>query len=144
PKCDSGGTCTYTFTHAIPADAKGTFAIGVEGRRAITLLPNTTQQQTSEYGAVNKVTYFAVDGSKVTPRRQVVDIAKCNGCHVALSLHGENRNQIEQCVLCHNPSENDGARRPVALVAADKTQPNQSVSFPLMIHKIHTGEKMAT
>jgi len=141
-KCDNGGTCTYTFTHAVPADAKGTFAIGVEGRRAITLLPGTTQQQTSQYGAVNKVIYFSVDGSKVTPRRQVVDINKCNGCHVSLSLHGENRNQIEQCVLCHNPSENDSSVRGVATNAADKTQPNQSVNFSLMIHKIHTGENM--
>jgi OmcA/MtrC family decaheme c-type cytochrome len=143
-KCDSGGTCTYTFTHSIPAAAKGTFAIGVEGRRAITLLANTTQQQTSQYGAVNKVIYFSVDGSPVTPRRKVVDIAKCNGCHVNLSLHGENRNQIEQCVLCHNPSENDISVRPNATVAADKALPPQSVNFALMIHKIHTGEKMTT
>jgi OmcA/MtrC family decaheme c-type cytochrome len=143
-KCDAGGTCSYTFAHAIPADAKGTFAIGIEGRRAITLLPGTTQQQTSQYGAINKVIYFSVDGSNVTPRRQVVDIAKCNGCHVNLSLHGENRNQIEQCVLCHNPSENDASVRGSAVTASDKTQPNQSVNFALMIHKIHTGEKMTT
>ena len=69
-----------------------------------------------------------------------MDIAKCNGCHSNLSLHGENRNQIEQCVLCHNPSENDGVRRAVATDPADKAQPNQSVNFALMIHKIHTGE----
>jgi OmcA/MtrC family decaheme c-type cytochrome len=30
-KCDAGGTCTYTFTHAIPAKATGTYAIGIEG-----------------------------------------------------------------------------------------------------------------
>src|SRR5581483_9711471 len=30
--CASDGTCTYTFTHAVPATAKGTFAIGVEAR----------------------------------------------------------------------------------------------------------------
>ena len=69
-----------------------------------------------------------------------MDIDKCNGCHSNLSLHGENRNQIEQCVLCHNPSENDGVRRVVATNPADKAQPNQSVNFALMIHKIHTGE----
>ena len=28
-------------------------------------------------------------------------------------------------------------------IAADKAQPAQSVNFALMIHKIHTGEKMA-
>ena len=141
-KCDAGGTCTYTFTHAVPAKATGTYAIGVEARRGSTLLAGTTQQMTSEYGAINKVTYFSVDGSKVAPRRTVVDINKCNGCHSYLSLHGENRNQIEQCVLCHNPSETDSSVRGVATNPADKTQPNQSVNFALMIHKIHTGETM--
>jgi OmcA/MtrC family decaheme c-type cytochrome len=143
-KCDAGGTCTYTFAHAIPANAKGTFTIGIEGRRGITLMQGTTQEQATQYGAINKQIYFSVDGSKVTPRRQVVDTAKCNGCHVSLSLHGENRNQVEQCVLCHNPSENDGARRVVATNPADKALPNQSINFALMIHKIHTGEKMTT
>ena len=141
-KCANDGTCTYTFTHLIPAKATGTYAIGIESRRGITLLAGTAQEQTSEYGAVNKVFYFAVDGSKVAARRQVVDIAKCNGCHSTLSLHGENRNQIEQCVLCHNPSENDSVVRVVATNPADKALPPQSINFALMIHKIHTGETM--
>jgi len=141
-KCDAGGTCTYTFTHTVPAKATGTFAIGVEARRGSVLLPGTTQQLNSEYGAINKVTYFSVDGSKVAPRRTVVDINKCNGCHSYLSLHGENRNQIEQCVLCHNPSENDSSVRGNATNPADKLLPPQSVNFALMIHKIHTGETM--
>jgi OmcA/MtrC family decaheme c-type cytochrome len=140
--CGNDGTCTYTFAHSIPAKATGTYAIGIEARRGITLLAGTAQEQTSEYGAVNKVSYFSVDGSKVTPRRQVVDITKCNGCHSTLSLHGENRNQIEQCVLCHNPSENDSVVRVVATNAADKALPPQSINFALMIHKIHTGETM--
>jgi len=143
-KCDGGGTCTYTFTHAIPAKATGTYTIGIEGRRGLTLLPGTVQQMTTQYGAINKTINFSVDGSKVTPRRQVVDINKCNGCHVALSTHGDNRNRIEQCVMCHNPSENDASVRGNAQVASDKTLPPQSVNFALMIHKIHTGEKMTT
>jgi OmcA/MtrC family decaheme c-type cytochrome len=85
-----------------------------------------------------------VDGSAVQARRKVVDVAKCNGCHSDLSLHGENRNQIEQCVLCHNPSENDAARRVVATVPADKAAPPQAINFALMVHKIHTGEKMSS
>ena len=83
-----------------------------------------------------------MDGSPVEPRRKVVDIAKCNGCHSFLSLHGENRNQIEQCVLCHNPSETDAAGARSRLIRPTRTQPNQAVNFALMIHKIHTGEKM--
>jgi OmcA/MtrC family decaheme c-type cytochrome len=143
-KCGNDGTCTYTFTHAIPANATGTFTIGIEGRRGLTLLPGTAQQQTTEYGAINQTINFSVDGSKVVTRRQVVDINKCNGCHSALSLHGENRNQIQQCVMCHNPSENDASVRGMSVVPGDRTLPPQSVNFALMIHKIHTGEKMAT
>ncbi len=142
-QCGSDGTCTYTFTHAIPADATGTYTIGVEGRRGITLLSGTLQQVSSEYGAINKTINFSVDGSAVATRRQVVDINKCNGCHSALSLHGENRNQIEQCVMCHNPSENDSSVRGISKVASDQSLPPQSVNFALMIHKIHTGENLA-
>ncbi len=76
-------------------------------------------------------------------RRKVVDIAKCNACHASLTVHGENRNQIEMCVLCHNPSETDSARRPSATNPDDKNAPAQSVNFALMIHKIHDGEHLA-
>jgi OmcA/MtrC family decaheme c-type cytochrome len=143
-QCSADGTCSYTFTHKIPANAAGTFAIGIEGRRGLTILPGTTQQQATEYGGDNKVTYFSVDGSPVAPRRTVVSINNCNQCHVRLSVHGENRNQIEMCVLCHNPSENDISQRPNAVVPGDKALPPQSVNYALMIHKIHTGAEMAT
>jgi len=142
--CGADGTCAYTFTHAIPATATGTYAIGIEGRRGITINPNTTIAQTSEYGAINKVFYFSVDGTPVVPRRTVVSLTNCNGCHVKLSLHGENRNQIEMCVLCHNPSENDISQRPSATVAADKAAPPQGVDFDYMIHRIHLGDNMAS
>jgi OmcA/MtrC family decaheme c-type cytochrome len=77
------------------------------------------------------------------PRRTVVSITQCNQCHSRLSLHGENRNQIEMCVLCHNPSENDSSVRGISTVPGDRTLPPQSVNFALMVHKIHTGEKLA-
>ena len=142
-KCSNDGTCTYTFAHAIPAEAKGTFSIGIEGRRGITFLPGTKKELASEYGAINKVVYFSVDGSPVAPRRKVVDINNCNNrCHSSLSMHGENRNRIEQCVQCHNPSETDIARRPTATDVAERSQPPQGVNFAVMIHKIHTGENM--
>ncbi len=140
--CDTSGNCSYTFTHAVPAGAKGTFSIGMEARRAFTILPGTTKAAATEYGAKNVVVNFSVDGSPVTPRRQVVALAKCNQCHTYLSLHGTNRNQIEQCVLCHNPSETDKARRPSATNATDKATPPQAVDFAYMIHRIHTGENL--
>jgi OmcA/MtrC family decaheme c-type cytochrome len=141
-KCSPDGTCSYTFAKAIPADAKGSFAIGIEARRTHVILPGTTKETSTNYGAVNKVKYFSVDGSTLQPRRQVVTTAKCNACHADLSLHGGNRNQVEQCVLCHNTNETDAARRAIATVADEKAKPAQSVNMALMIHKIHTGEKM--
>lgn len=140
--CSPDGSCSYTFSHAIPAGATGTYAIGIEGRRTFTINANTMQSQNVNYGADNKVFYFSVDGSPVQPRRTVVALNNCNQCHSRLSLHGENRNQIEMCVLCHNPSENDISVRPNSSVAADKTLPPQSVNFALMVHKIHTGEEL--
>ena len=65
--CDGSGNCTYTFTHKVPAMATGTYAIGVEARRTETVLAGTTSQQNITYGAPNKVVYFSVDGSPVTP-----------------------------------------------------------------------------
>jgi OmcA/MtrC family decaheme c-type cytochrome len=140
-KCSNDGTCTYTFLHAIPADAKGSFTMSFEGRRDIAINPGTKKEVMAEFGAITKAYTFSVDGSAVQERRKIVDIAKCNNCHGFLSLHGENRNQIEQCVMCHNPSETDSSRRSSA-PAAEKAKPNQSVNMALMIHKIHKGEQL--
>jgi len=140
--CSPDGTCTYTFTHAIPATATGTYSVGIEGRRTFTVNPNTLQAQNVNYGASNVVFNFSVDGSPVQPRRTVVNINSCNGCHVRLSLHGENRNQIEQCVLCHNPNDTDAALRATTTNAADKAAPPQGINFAMMVHKIHTGETL--
>ena len=139
--CSPDGTCTYTFTHAIPTNASGTYSIGIEGRRQFTINANTLQAQTTDAGGNNVVYNFSVDGSPVVPRRTVVNINQCNQCHSRLSVHGENRNQIEMCVLCHNPSENDSARRSGAPAPANALPP-QSVNFALMVHKIHTGAEL--
>ncbi|MGE5645062.1 MAG: OmcA/MtrC family decaheme c-type cytochrome [Acidobacteriota bacterium] len=130
----SGGVFTYTLKSALPADAKGTFTAGLEGYNNGVLMAGTTREQTVRDATVNKTFDFSVDGSPVQKRRQIVSIDKCNNCHFSLSLHGDNRNQIEQCVLCHNPNESDKGTRP-----ADK-QPAQTVQFAHMIHRIHTGE----
>jgi OmcA/MtrC family decaheme c-type cytochrome len=140
--CDNSGNCIYTFTHTVPAKATGTYAIGVEARRSETVLAGTTSAQTIQYGAPNKVVYFSADGSTVVPRRSVVAISECNQCHVSLQLHGTLRNNTEYCVLCHNPSNTDGARRPGAVDPADRLLPNQGINFNLMVHRIHFGINM--
>jgi OmcA/MtrC family decaheme c-type cytochrome len=130
------GTATYTFKAAIPAGSKGSFGMGIEGYRNITIAAGTDHQQTVRDAGVNKVAYFSVDGSAVKPRRTVAATANCNKCHASLSLHGGNRNQIEQCVLCHNPNATDVAQRPASEL------PAQGIDLVTMIHRIHTGENL--
>jgi len=131
----SGDTYRYTFTNAVPADAKGTFTIGLDGRHVQVVLEGTLKQQSIQYNINNKVINFSVDGSAVTPRRTIVSTAKCNGCHANLALHGNNRNQVETCILCHNPVETDAARRPAGQM------PAESIDMALMIHRIHAGDQ---
>ena len=63
--CDRSGNCTYTFQHAIPAGATGTYVIGVESERLENVLAGTTAPSRVESGTPNQVFYFSVDGSTV-------------------------------------------------------------------------------
>jgi OmcA/MtrC family decaheme c-type cytochrome len=141
--CSAAGTCTYTFTHAVPAAAAGTYAIGLEARRTETVLAGEPNQQIIEYGAANPVSYFSVDGSAVEPRRLVVALSNCNQCHVELSLHGTLRNNTLYCVMCHNPSNTDATTRVAATNASDKALPPQGINFNLLVHRIHFGPNAA-
>jgi len=83
-------------------------------------------------------------------RRQIVDIAKCKGCHDGnkhgdtvvprLSLHGANRNEnLDLCVVCHNPNQTDVPYR-----VASPTDPRiggaeTPIAFTTMVHSIHAG-----
>ncbi len=143
--CSSGGACSYTFTHAIPIGSTGTYVIGGEARNSTTvpvLSGGVTTQTSVEYGAQNPVSYFSVDGSTVAPRRTVVAAANCNNCHVFLSVHGSLRNNVEYCVLCHNPSNTDASMRASAK-APYNTQPAQGINFNLLVHRIHDGVNVA-
>jgi OmcA/MtrC family decaheme c-type cytochrome len=140
--CDNAGSCTYSFTHVVPSGSKGTYAVGVEARRSETVLAGSSKQQSIQYGAPNKVAYFSVDGSAVNNRRTVVQVSNCNQCHVSLQLHGSLRNDTEYCVFCHNNSNTDAARRPMATDPAERAKPNQGINFNLLVHRIHYGVNM--
>lgn len=130
----ANGVGTYTFAAAVPSDAKGTFVIEAESYL------NTTIQKLngtmSVRDASDNVVYpFAVTGT-VTPRRQVVDTANCNKCHDKLQLHGGNRNTVEACAVCHNPTATDAGSRPASAL------PTETIDFKILVHKIHTGEEL--
>ena len=82
----------------------------------------------------NFIMPVAVTDTAPMSRRMVVDDAKCESCHGNLSLHGSNRHDANAyCQTCHNSSLTDEGDRP------DSEEPNQSVDFRYMIHKIHRG-----
>jgi len=139
---DASGIFTFTTTVAngVPAGGTGTWRVGMEARRNVTI---AGQSGTVQEAMQNVVLDFSVDGSAVVPRRAVVDQAKCASCHgvfsQGFSIHGNLRNRVEYCVICHNPSNSDFARR-VGVTGADpNTQP---IGLKHMLHKIHTGENL--
>ena len=93
----------------------------------------------------NVVMNFSVDGSDPTPRRTVVAVENCAGCHgtfsVDFSIHGNLRNRPEYCVICHNAKNNDFARRKPQ-IANGANPMNQSIAFKHLIHKLHRGENL--
>jgi OmcA/MtrC family decaheme c-type cytochrome len=133
----NNGIVNYTFTRGIPADAKGSFTVAVQGYRNITLQPGTTTQIANVRDAgFNQLVAFAVTDTAPVARRRVVTQANCNSCHGSLALHGGSRQDVQFCVMCHTANWDDRARRP-----ADKL-PTESIHMKTMIHKIHTGEEL--
>lgn len=125
---------TYTFQGKLPDDAKGTYAMAPEARRTVILNPGTDNQITQRDTAENPVTYFAVTGDTVVPRRMVVSDDKCETCHRDLSFHGQNRhNGNEYCQFCHNP---------VSFEELEGGEAGQSISMQVMIHRIHMGHEL--
>ncbi len=133
----SGGQYVYTFNAALPAAAAGTYAVGIEGYNNVTINPGTVLSATVRDLGFNKVFYFAVGNAKPTPRRQVVSQEKCNGCHNTLMLHGGNRQNVEYCVLCHNPGVTDVSQRKTG-------DTPESINLKTLIHKIHTGKELTS
>jgi len=89
---------------------------------------------------------FTLDDSAPLTRRVVVENQRCGTCHGEFSkdfsIHGGSRNQVQYCVLCHNPVTSDADRRdrdPAAVAAGEDTT---TIDFKVLIHKIHRGENL--
>jgi OmcA/MtrC family decaheme c-type cytochrome len=132
----TGGVVTYTFKKGIPSDAKGSYTVGVEGYRNVTIQAGTPDESTVRDVGYNKTLAFAVTDESAVSRRVVVTTESCNSCHGALALHGTIRQEVQYCVMCHNPNNTDTARRP-----ADQAPP-ESIHFKTLVHKIHRSEAL--
>ncbi len=132
----SGDAWTYTFKAALPADATGSWTASADVYRNVTIDNHTDAGLSVRECAFNPTYAFAVTDAQPTARRVVVDLANCNKCHETLALHGGQRLNTQECVICHNPVADDsGSRLPAGATP-------ESISFQRMIHRIHTGENL--
>lgn len=121
------GTYFWTFAAPIPANApaNSTWQFGIEGYRNAPVLAGTAKARTIRDYGINAVMSVGMNGAKAAPRRQSVSTDKCNTCHRSIEFHGGNRNRVEMCTFCHNPTLN---------------VENKSFNFVNMIHRFHNSE----
>lgn len=135
----TSGNTLYTFTAKVPDDATGTWTISGDFYKTNVLKranggPDITNVRDA---AFNPIKYVGLDGATaVEPRRTVATTAQCNTCHDQLALHGGQRQNVDECVICHNPTMTDQAQRP-----AEAGTP-EAISFQYLIHRIHTGHEL--
>jgi OmcA/MtrC family decaheme c-type cytochrome len=111
-------------------------AVVIEGHPGLV----TTGPGATAIPVTSAVSYGNVTGAAPVARRIVVDIAKCDVCHSALDLHGDNRNDNAQvCVACHNPASTDVSERQTLTAAGIDGLWEQTIDFKHMIHAIHDG-----
>lgn len=133
----AAGVYTLTKLSTLPASATGTGRVGFEGHVAADFNGDTVFDDQVPVKSVVKD--FVLTGT-LMPRRQVVDIAKCDNCHDFLSLHGGNRNnEPALCVICHNPNATDIGRRPADPLDTTDGKVEEAIDFKRLIHGIHAG-----
>lgn len=134
------GSYTITFAAAIPATATGTGVIGMEGGSAYTIPATQKYAARTASGGGKSIQYFfdLATGAQVSApakqRRVSVTAEKCNDCHGRLgaSFHGASlANNVQECVICHNPNATTGSG------AAEQT-----INLKDFMHRLHTGENL--
>ncbi|MBK8976695.1 MAG: hypothetical protein IPM29_12320 [Planctomycetes bacterium] len=126
---------TGAFTDGVLAGQallSGTYTIGIEGRW---VLRDENGAEITDTG--NVVEHFLFGDATEFEGRDVVGEQNCFQCHVELRAHGDNRKNLEGCLLCHTAGAEDGNDPNVA----DGT-PGVSIDFRIMIHRIHTGASL--
>jgi hypothetical protein len=103
------------------------------------------------FDATNAIS--AGNGALASPgaaiRRMIVSEEKCLRCHGRFDAHGEQRHQVQECLLCHTPTATDWPARPqvggkVNLAATWDGVEERTVQLKVMIHRIHTGGRTGT
>lgn len=78
--------------------------------------------------SIDRDTSSVVPAGGTPAHREEVADARCDSCHGDLAAHGGRWNQVDQCVMCHQPQSADLAGKPI--------------DFKVMVHKIHRGKNL--
>ncbi|MEP6884846.1 MAG: OmcA/MtrC family decaheme c-type cytochrome [Gammaproteobacteria bacterium] len=103
----------------------------------------------TEIPVTSVVAYAPITDPNAVPRRDVVDVAKCDVCHDQLNGHGGNRiDSVQACTFCHNPNATDIAARaaaspPVTATNAPDGMNEEPIDLKYMIHALHDGNVRA-
>ncbi len=128
----TAGRHRYQFPASaqVPLVATGSYTLMLEGSLLAGLVRATAR---------SPVRAFAVTDPSPVARREIIDPAKCDACHLQLRGHGGARGGAASCVLCHSSGRANRqgvARREGTTVLA------QSVDFKVMIHQLHMGARL--
>ena len=152
---NADGSYTITSAVAVPATVTGSVIATIDGHPAGNVVAASTYAD--RIPVKNAFKIAPATGTTVN-RRVVVDISRCNACHLSLSLHGNNRTDEPQvCDVCHNPAATDITARKGATMVVDATKcPNptngnlvstldgqceQTIDMKRMVHRIHASEE---
>lgn len=118
------GTYTYVMKSQAPAgfDPTVTTTVGLSASRNLTTFNLGTNYAGATYN-------FVPNGSAVSVTRDVIRDQSCNRCHDQLAFHGGHAFGIAECVMCHQPQNQD----PVT---------GNSLDLKVMAHKIHMGSSL--
>ncbi|MCK6371291.1 MAG: OmcA/MtrC family decaheme c-type cytochrome, partial [Gammaproteobacteria bacterium] len=134
------GSYNATAATAIPGDITGSGVVGLEGRAALDVAGSSSPERIP---ITNASAFFLITDPAPVPRRQVVDLARCNDCHQSLSLHGANRtDDIVNCLTCHTANATDIAKRVQAGVDGSNApdgKREESIEMKYMTHALHAG-----
>ena len=127
---------SHTFAASLPQDASGTWVVGTEIFRDLTLPMVSGGEVSVREAPDNQLFFLPITDGEPVRRRTIVSSENCNVCHDRLALHGTTRQNVEYCPTCHRPGATDEDHRP-----ADQ-MPAETMDFKNLVHKIHSGHDL--